>query len=229
MRFYALHGFLGLPSDWDFLSDLRPVTPSIYDNITSYEEWALQFNASIDPKEENILLGYSLGGRLALHALVAQPNLWKKAIIVSAHTGISEDSKQQKLLQDEGWANRFESELWDSLIEDWNQQATFCGVPSPFVRLECQFQRKKLANLLRHFSLGRQKDLSSKIAKLDVPILWIAGERDLRYKQLANCQHLSHPHSLKWIAPDSGHRVPWESAEAFRDQVKKFLGERQWS
>lgn len=75
MNVYALHGFLTQPSLWDFLG-LKIHALDIYSIPgTTQNEWAKHFNATIPTKNDNILIGYSLGGRLALHALLDQPNL----------------------------------------------------------------------------------------------------------------------------------------------------------
>lgn len=220
---HALHGFLGLTTDWDFLQDLgHLVSYNIYDAAKDYKSWTSKFNAGINPENHNIIIGYSLGARLALHALIDQPRLWQKAIIVSGHPGLPAEERKARIEHDAAWAKRFELEPWEPLLHDWNNQEVFCGI-TPIPRLEQQFNRKDLANLFNQYSLGRQEDLSPKITDLPLPILWIAGERDLRYKILADKQRLSHSSSRKWIAPHAGHRVPWESQQAFYQEIKTFI------
>ncbi|MEL7506912.1 MAG: hypothetical protein AAFN42_06230, partial [Cyanobacteria bacterium J06554_1] len=64
-------------------------------------------------------MGYSLGGRLGLHGLIQQPDLWAGAIIVSADPGIA-DAKNKKLClrRERIWANRFLTEPWDDLLAE---------------------------------------------------------------------------------------------------------------
>ena len=122
----ALHGFLGLPSDWDFLrrAGLDVATPDLREI----------------PQEGDTLLGYSLGGRLALHALLGGAR-YRNAVIVSAGLGVEED-REARLGQDEHWAERFEHGEWYAVMRDWNAQPIFGGHAMP--RHEDDF------DLLRH-------------------------------------------------------------------------------
>ena len=89
MKIYALHGFLGLPSDWAEFNGLEGV--SLFDTrlpapSAGLTQWGKAFNAFAEPG--SLLLGYSLGGRLALHALCDNPGRWQGAILISAHPGL---------------------------------------------------------------------------------------------------------------------------------------------
>ena len=109
----CLHGFLGNPHDWDFLRDagLAIETPPL---------------DAIPPRGE-ILLGYSLGGRLALHALLAGAQ-YKRAIFVSTGLGIEgDDARAARRAADEAWARRFETEDFDSVMAAWNAQPVLGG------------------------------------------------------------------------------------------------------
>ena len=109
----CLHGFLGNPRDWDFLRDagFEIETPPL-DAI---------------PAHGDILLGYSLGGRLALQALLAGAN-YKRAILVSTGLGIEDESaRAARRASDEAWAQRFESEDFETVIADWNAQPVLAG------------------------------------------------------------------------------------------------------
>ena len=89
----TLPGFLGLPSDFDFLP------------------WPHSATAG------DVLLGYSMGGRLALELL--QRERFAKAVIISAGLNVPDPAR---VARDEEWARRFESEEWSSLMRAWNAQ-----------------------------------------------------------------------------------------------------------
>lgn len=213
----ALHGFLGRPSDWDFLP---------YDNVMAvdlFKENSLH-DFSNQTIEGGILLGYSLGARLALHALIDSPQKWRAGIIVSGHPGLETDlQRQERLLADEVWAKRFETESWKELMDSWNSQPVLATSTTSPVRNESDFSRKQLAKALRKWSLGRQENLREQVEALDIPILWIAGENDSKFAAIARSMSLKHPKSTVWIAKETGHRVPWEKSIEFIEQLDTFL------
>lgn len=232
---WALHGFLGRGADWD---DLRRTlartgapalrTPDLFAGPPrgrSLTAWGAEFAAEVAAEDTApILLGYSLGGRLALHALLAAPDQWRGAIIVSAHPGLADPrARAERLRDDERWAALFEREPWERILEAWDARAVFGGAPTARVRPEAAFNRGALAAALRAWSLGRQDDLRPALQRLTLPVLWIAGARDARYVALAEeaCGHLSR--GTIAIAPDAGHRVPWERPDWFAERVTTFL------
>ena len=114
--------------------------------------------------ERRVLLGYSLGGRLALHTLLdaafIHPGLWDAAVIVSAHPGLSVGSANERSLRiaaDERWAERFERDPWPRLVNDWGAQPVFCGKPWPLARHERDFDRDELRSALSSWSLGGRR------------------------------------------------------------------------
>lgn len=227
MQIWALSGFLGLPQDWDFLqwkhliaADWQAFT------LNSLEEWGKEFNqwASKQSHRSKVLMGYSLGGRLALHALIDQPHQWQAAIIVSAHPGLIHlQEREQRLHQDQIWAKRFECEDWTSLMNAWNGQEVFARDSFRFERQEIKYQRYQLSKSLTYASLGSQIDLRPKIAILPMPILWITGNLDHRYCQIAQSLTFSHPYSRWNKIEQAGHRVPWTQPQLFSDTIMAFL------
>lgn len=226
MSNFALHGFLGKPADWnDIFKKNNVYTIDLYkEPIVSLDDWAIHFNAHASThKGPRTLIGYSMGGRLALHALIQQPSLWNAAIIISAHPGlISTADISQRLAADETWAKRFETDPWDHLMFDWNSQSVFQKDQFNFERNANDYSRSALAASLRSWSLGRQANLLDQINQLEMPILWIAGECDNKYAALTKKLALSHPLSEVWIAPKTGHRVPWRCPEEFIVKINQF-------
>lgn len=220
---HALHGFLGRPKDWEILDGQLPyISHDLFGGkIGDFDEWAKEFNRKISASDHPILMGYSLGGRLALHALIQDPSLWSAAVIISAHPGLtSAEEKKQRLQQDQEWANRFLEDAWEQLMEDWNAQAVF---QSPLKRNEKDYCRETLSQAMLQWSLGRQRDLRPELAKLNIPIVWVVGEKDTKFRTLASSVTLSHPKSRISIIPKAGHRVPWEQPEACLSQILSIV------
>jgi 2-succinyl-6-hydroxy-2,4-cyclohexadiene-1-carboxylate synthase len=231
----TVHGFLGLPSDWDcvlegprqnlnwlpeFLDlpggELTPALPPLAEKL----------NAQACETTSDTLIGYSMGGRIALHMLLADrpPYRWRRAIIVSASTGIvSSAERRRRWDQDRRWAERFRLEEWTSLLGSWESQAVFKGEPD-LERRENDFDRGQLAAALLRGSVGAQEDLRPALSKLEVPILWLAGDRDLKYNASAQDSAKLNPRFECRIVADAGHRLPWSNTQGFKKAVSDFLG-----
>ena len=175
---------------------------------------------------QQIILGYSLGSRIALHCLLESPDLWAAGIVVSCHPGLaSSEERAQRLESDLNWARRFREESWSSLTLDWNSQAVFeRGIPA-LERREEDFSREKLARLMEGCSLGLQRDLKPSLKDLAVPILWISGEHDAKFRSIAERMFGWNPKFGHVSLRGVGHRAPWDQPELFRDSVKRFLKE----
>lgn len=231
MEIYALHGFLGRPQDWtQLLSGQLSVKLHAADlfngaPIGSIGEWAEDFCKQAAATEgPRVLMGYSLGGRLALHALLQRPQLWDAAIIISAHTGLQNAKDREHRRQtDELWAARFESDPWNLIIEDWNRREAFKCDTFHFDRREADYQRQTLAAVLRQWSLGLQRNLLPDVAKLELPICWMAGANDEACAAVARQVSLQHSLSKCLIIPEAGHRLPWQKPQEFLTGITDFL------
>lgn len=186
----CLHGFLGLPRDWDFLRDagFEIETPPL-DRI---------------PPSGDVLLGYSMGGRLALRALAG----YKRAVIVSARVSAPEPGRVD-------WSPRFESEEWTTLMRDWNAQPIFGGHAMP--RDERDFDRHELVRQLREWAPTPFE------GPVPIPTLFIAGERDPKYVAEALLAARRSSLAESWICPNAAHRVPWEQPTLFIERLRSFL------
>lgn len=233
---FALHGFLGRPSDWMHLSaDMLGVDRLVAVDIAEIAQpkqnnpfwnWASEFNNGISKLSSKIVMGYSLGGRLAIHALLSSPHDWLAGIIISAHAGLeSQEEKNQRICRNEQLAERFLCQDWADLMRIWNDQEVFAGSFNHFERKESNYCRKSLASMLKYWSLGKQECLIAQLAKCPKPILWIVGEHDKYYQTLAHTLTFSHPLSQVKILPGAGHRVPWDCPQKFQEHVKMFINQ----
>src|SRR5712692_8436358 len=211
MVMICLHGFLGRGTDWDFLREagFDIQAPSLFGGDT--------FD-SLEPTANDVLLGYSMGARLALQLM--QTHRVAKAVLISAGIASPEPGRQEL---DETWARRFESEGWDSVVKAWNSQSVFGGRANPLVRNEADYDRGALAASLREWSPAV---MHVNLRGITVPTLWIAGEHDPKYREAATRASQRLPNAELWICPEAGHRVPWEQPARFIDRLREFVPQR---
>ncbi|MEX1013196.1 MAG: alpha/beta fold hydrolase [Waddliaceae bacterium] len=211
---YALHGFLGSASDLSHGVDLFAYArPS-----SGFDTWAKEFNRKTSEVKDKMLIGYSLGGRLALHALMEQPSNWKSALFLSTHYGLeTEEERCGRHAADLFWSQIIERGEWSHFLSAWNAQAVFSGS-----RVTCQndeVKRRALwAEAMRYWSLGMQRSFLKELHSLDIPWFYVVGARDLaaveRSKQL--------PQSNVKIIPDAGHRVHLDQPEIIGEIYDKL-------
>jgi len=245
---WLVHGFLGRAADWDGLAralaaagidevrrcdlfapepadpdpdlELRPGRASP-DLPTWGERFAARATAT---GRRPVVVGYSLGARLALHALLAAPEAWRAAILVSAHPGLaSEAERSARRAADEVWARRFETDAWADLMRAWHAQPVFGGRGGSRARGEARFDRTRLAAALRVWSLGTQENLRPRLRTLRCPVLWLAGDGDEKFVRVARDAAPEVPDVELRIVEGAGHRVPWEAPDAFHALCRTFL------
>jgi 2-succinyl-6-hydroxy-2,4-cyclohexadiene-1-carboxylate synthase len=234
---WCLHGFVGRGADWEpfraacAAAGLPQVeAPDLFahdafgpraGSLAAWGAWFAAYVAERDP--DPALVGYSLGGRLALHALLARPAGWRAAVIVSAHPGLDTKAKRgRRARDDEQWAERFARDPWDALMVDWNARAVFGG-GAPLDRPEAAYDRAALTGALQHWSLGAQAPLLPRLPSIGARVLWIAGARDPRYVALGELAAGALPRGELRVAPEAGHRVPWEDEGWFCQTVCDWL------
>jgi 2-succinyl-6-hydroxy-2,4-cyclohexadiene-1-carboxylate synthase len=192
-----------------------------------FEPWTQDFCNEVDTqagRNKPYLLGYSLGGRLALHACLSRPDLWLGAIIVGADPGLeSEEEKRLQLDRDRKWAERLKREPLEKLAEEWDAQAVFCGIENSAPRNLDELDPTQLSQQFEVFSKGLQENLAPKLAELQrPPILFLSGEKDLKYQGIGEKLSKSTSVVKAQIVADAGHRVPWENPESFSQALIDF-------
>jgi len=220
-------GFIGRGDDLNFLSPLFKdyqiidvcgnAGPTESEN---WQQWILRTLKTIRTfsGEGCVIVGYSLGARLAMSLIDAAPDLFSKAILLSGNPGISEGHEARKI-NDLNWANRFRTEHWQNLMLDWNAQEVFKNT-TQIDRNESDYSRENLARILEIFSLSIQKPFE----KLPVQALILYGENDTKAKASApKFQHVFQQLESHML-PNAGHRIfadrPDECFRIIRDFLK---------
>lgn len=227
---WLLHGNMGSPADWkptmEFLRadgmDCRAL------NLWKYLECCPKSLADMGrilcseiaaQDKHPHLCGYSLGGRLAMHAVLAHPPLWRGAVFVSANPGLNHESeKTARRAADAEWAVKCLSTPWDEFLRDWDSQTVFQDNPDRD-RSSLKPWRKSISRAFIDWSVGAQDDLAERLRQSGVPQLWIAGEQDTKFSRMA--QQANGEQVV--IIPGTGHRIPMEEPERLAAWIKQFI------
>jgi 2-succinyl-6-hydroxy-2,4-cyclohexadiene-1-carboxylate synthase len=237
---WCLHGAVGAASDWrEFAASMseQSIASRAVDlwrflacEPMSLARFGEALNAEANDvgagRAKRVLVGYSMGGRLALHALARADSPWDAAVIVSAHPGLEDaDERCARLAQDAGWAAKAFGGDWQKFLEEWNAQSVLVGRPPRDADASARLvmRRREIARSFVDWSLGAQEPLWARLPEIKVPVLWIAGENDEAYTAIAQRAAGLMPNARVAIAPDCGHRVPWQAESWLIDQVTGFL------
>lgn len=236
---WCLHGAVGSAADWNLFResweqagyDFRAVDLWRFLDCCprSLNETALALNAEVSAQPgKNLLVAYSMGGRIALHALLANNAPWHRAVIIAAHPGLEiEEEKIARRQQDAEWSVCCHREAWSEFLERWQAQPILQmasdQAPQGLDRRPLHLRCKEISRSFISWSLGAQENLWPRLGEIRIPVLWLTGERDRKFTSLAQraCQMIPDANSL--LIPDSGHRLPWEQPEQFSRQVLTFF------
>ena len=237
MKVWCIHGSMQTPSVWSFLREefhwsdepvLVEAVDLCQDSSEGFEEWSARFCKEVEAEsgdEKPLLLGYSLGGRLAMHACIDAPELWSGVIIVSADPG-SYDKEQKKLQlqKDFEWAQRFKVENMEKLLMEWDQSPVFGQSPNLAPRNLAELDSEKISQWFITYSKGKQADLLPLLSRENNPsILFISGAEDEKYSKIGESLAFACPQINHQVIAGAGHRVPWENKNLFVEVVNQFI------
>ncbi len=237
MIIWCLHGSLQTASVWNPIGNaiesefgsIQVEAVNLYEtDYKSFGHWREEFYKKVEKQtkgEPSLVLGYSMGGRLAMDAILNKPTLWKGGILVGADPGlISEDARTNQLQKDLEWARRFRTEDIQELLNQWDKLPVFCGRSNCASREISELDSEKIGRFFDVFSKARQPNLSSLLKDHSLPpLLYISGCDDLKYTKIGQALAASCLQVRNQIIPNAGHRVPWENQDAFISEVSVFI------
>jgi 2-succinyl-6-hydroxy-2,4-cyclohexadiene-1-carboxylate synthase len=177
-----------------------------------------------------VVVGYSLGGRLALRAALREPSRYLGVVIVGATAGIDEPSlRSVRAEADERLAAWMEAAPIGDIVGVWERQPLFADQSEALIeeqrpgRLE---QRpESLAMLLRTAGQGVLEPVWHELLGFELPLLAIAGSRDEGYVRAAKRIADTAPHGRAEIVEDAGHAAQLQRPDEVARLLERFLDE----
>lgn len=185
------------------------------------------------------LVGYSMGGRLALHMALARQHLLVSLVLVSASPGIADATTREARLQSDAQLARL---ILDkgvrSFVDYWESIPLFATEKQlppdqrEALRRERLSQRPQgLAGSLLGAGAGQQEYLMDALRTIGVPTLIVAGALDEKYVAFAHDMQRAMPNARKCIVPGTGHAVHRERpdvlAKLLSDHLQDLEGLRE--
>ena len=256
-----LHGFLGDSGDWETLArnlendlylvavDLpghgksRDIKVSREKAFEEFSDLLRQMLSQLD-LDRYSMLGYSLGGRLAMSHLTREGDAVDRLLVESSHPGLEDNAERQaRWKDDQSWADQFRTDPLSEVLQRWYHQPVFADLNSRererLMQHRCisnQTQEsssnevtgsgtsgESLALALEAFSLSQQPDFWGMLNRSSGASHYFCGERDLKFQGIAHrllemgC--FQEIHEIK----EAGHNIHREQPQAMATIIKQLL------
>ena len=240
--YLLLHGFTGAAASWAHIThalagqsgvvapDLlghgataAPADPPRYAMPSAAADLFALWQALALPPVH--LLGYSMGGRLALYTALEYPQMVASLALESASPGLeSEAERAARRASDEALAARIEREGVTAFVDFWEHLplfATQCAEAKASLRPVRLAQRPRgLTNSLRGMGTGAQPSLWPRLQELIMPVHLIAGALDMKFTAINQRMQALIPGARLTVISNAGHTVHLEQPNAYLDSLR---------
>jgi len=223
MSYLALHGFTQGGAMWDQVAGLvggQWTAPNLPGHagqaVCDWDEAVGRVGEWLRGlPRPRVLVGYSMGGRLALGAALEHGGLVDSLVLLSASPGIGDAAiRRERLAADRDLADRIEAIGLSAFLEEWLARPWFGGghIPPPEWRQAEQAARsvgeaRGVAEALRRLGQGSQPYYGDRLAELSMPVVLGAGSDDAPYAALARRMGAAVARSRVALLAGAGHAV----------------------
>jgi 2-succinyl-6-hydroxy-2,4-cyclohexadiene-1-carboxylate synthase len=227
-----LHGFAGTARHWDrVIAELpagrfAPVALNLTNADPLTPDGVTRLVSSATAAEPAIVVGYSMGGRLALHAALAIPDRVVRLVLISASAGIEDPTEREaRRVADAALAEEIERTSIESFISRWRAQPLFAHDPERVAEEIAADERRctpaGLAAMLRGLGPGTIAPMWDRLGELTMAVDVLAGELDPAYVVHGRRIAAGAGRSSFRCVPAVGHRVALQAPH----EVARALGE----
>lgn len=224
-------GFMQRGDAWRPVAELLPERyPSrLLDHAEdSFEGRMGEILAAAGEPAPSVLVGYSLGGRLALRAALRSPESFDAVVVVGATAGIEEGPmRTQRVEADEKLASWIEAMPIEDIVGLWERQPLFADQSESLVEAQrpgrLSQDPRSLALLLRTAGQGALEPVWHELRTLELPLLAIAGARDEGYTAAAKRLAAAAPNARAAIVEDAGHAAHLQRPDEVAGLIAEFL------
>ncbi|MFA3783771.1 2-succinyl-6-hydroxy-2,4-cyclohexadiene-1-carboxylate synthase [Melioribacteraceae bacterium 4301-Me] len=243
-----IHGFGGNANDWNFIfkklpdnffyvavdlighgKSASPKNPKYY----SAEAIVNQLKSIFDilQLDKFILIGYSMGGRVALSYVSKYPDQIIALILESTSPGIINKNERIKRLNfDKQLSKSITKNNLKNFFADWYKQPIFSSLAkntavdlNKLISGKLKSSATGLKNILTEFSPGTMPSYWSLLKKINFPVLLLNGSIDKKYNSINKRALKLLKYGTHKVIKGAGHNSHLEKPEDFIKFVNQFL------
>ncbi len=173
-------------------------------------------------------VGYSMGGRMALHLTAQMPELVKSLTLIGVTAGLdTDDERSTRRRADAALAAKIDEIGLEAFLEWWLELPLFDGVTAEQACFTERLENRSagLQASLLACGTGRQEPLWPLLHRLRVPVHVIVGERDTKFAAIGNRMvELFGPSASMTTIPNAGHAAHLQMPSAFTAALRAFIG-----
>lgn len=240
----ALHGFTGRGGDFCSITEKvqgqgvevvaldLPGHDGVIATDTSFSlETAFERIEAVAPKTPFALMGYSLGGRIALHYAVRNPHRLSRLILIGAQPGLRDEAQRLSRSQaDKALADHIMAIGVEAFLQEWAVHPLIksqMNIQEPLKSLMAIGRKDHvaagLARALVSYSPGVLPHLWERLSGIACPVSLMVGEYDAQYTQVAHEMKGLLPNAGLIIIPQAGHAAHLENEAVFVFNLLSFL------
>lgn len=179
----------------------RPADPNAYDfafqgeALAAFARWSAENAGSV----ASPVVGYSMGGRVALAALEADADAFSAVVLESAGVGPADDEERAQLkVRNFKWASRVRTEGVEAFMTWWEGLPLFATQRELALDVRDRLRMQRLSNDAEALALSFERagahmmpvandalSLLRARACAGVPVAYVAGARDAKYRAVA--------------------------------------------
>ena len=229
-----LHGFTQTKESWIPVIEALPQQFSFHlidapghgDSVTGQRTLSEAGSDVAESMPPGVLIGYSMGARIALHTALQHPEKVTALVLVSGTAGIdSFDERASRRSSDESLADRISEIGVSAFIEEWLSNPMFQGLSKALADIpaRCSNKAEGLGDSLRFAGTGTQEPLWDHLHKLNIPVLLVVGENDQKFTELGNRMSALLPDCEFHVIKGVGHTCHLEDINAFTAILQQWL------
>jgi 2-succinyl-6-hydroxy-2,4-cyclohexadiene-1-carboxylate synthase len=229
-----LHGFTQTGRSWQpVLHALAARYRAIAPDLPGHGEFAERRPASFAACDAYVrvlaeapitLAGYSMGGRIALHAALSLGPRVRRLVLIGASPGIADAAERAaRAADDAALADRIEAIGLEAFVREWGAQPLFDGMPRGIAEIAHADRMRNtspgLAAALRGLGTGAMPPLWERLGELALAVELVVGERDGKFRAIAERMAPALADARLHVVPSAGHAVQLEAPDAVAEIV----------
>lgn len=224
-----LHGFTNTGACWEPVvralgaRDRRVLAPDLRGHGAAADTRPVSLAGVLDDLDHSVpggavLAGYSMGGRIALHHALRSPERLRALVLVGASPGLADPAERAARRADDArLADRIERIGLEAFAAEWATLPLWEGMPAA-VAAAAHADRLRntaagLAAALRGLGTGELPSIWDRLGDLRLPVALVAGERDAKFRAIAERMAAALPAARVHAIPGAGHAAHLEAPE----------------